>query len=1069
MENLPGLTNINNEILGQYNFTDLAKTAHNLQSLAGDNTYTHKIFAEIVEPVLQAISISPDPDAALNTLERYAKMVFDRNLFYTILRDAPALIPLLTTSFGSSQYLSDTLIRHPEYFEWLMEEGVMSQTKDRDTMYHELSRMVNLTRSIDKKLNAMRRYKRRETLRIGIRDLLGVADLETTTLELSNLAEVSLQVAYELAKVEITEKYGAPLASKEGIGVMEQWGNEGKIPTPQHPNTPLPSLFAVIGMGKLGGRELNFSSDVDVMFVYSDEGKTSKGFENRHYFNKLSEFIIRAMSEITEEGYVFRMDARLRPESSAGIIARSLDSYEAYYEGWGETFDRQALIKARYVAGDEKLGKMFIEMIQPFIYQRYLDEDSISLIKEEIAQTKKRIERRIGDKKSTHVKLGVGSIREIEFIVQVMQLVGGGRDKELRERNTLKSIDALYAKGHFDGTERNHLSEAYRFLRTVEHRIQIEYDRQLHVLPDKPDELDKLAKRTGYSDAGVFTQDYKIHTIRVRQVFEKIFKADYSTEEFDLELLLETNDKSEIEKALKPYGFRDYSAALRRLKLLARGSANIRYSPKAQFLFRKLSPSLLQFISESPDPDMALSNFESFIQVAGARESYYSMFLETSTTVELFTKLCGSSKFLSDILIRQPELLDVLTRSDIIDEPAFQSNTKLSLKKALAQSQSETFETLRKFKNGATLRIGIRDILREADLINTTEELSDLAEVVLQETYELVKIELSHEWGYPENEEVIMKNEEVMNNKNSSFHQVPFAIIGMGKLGGRELNYNSDLDVMYVYSVDGTTTLGKSNYDYFTKLGQELATRLNNAGGGTIYEVDMRLRPFGKAGSIALSLQGYRDYYAKHAETWERQALIKARPVAGDLNLGEEFMKIAHDFAYSQPLNSDQIADIAHTRMRKEDKSRKESRRTHRRRGKASFSIDVKAGYGGIADIEFIAQTLQLIYGTEYPDVRERNTLLAIDKLREVNALTEEQHQQLSQSYKFLRMVENRLRIVHDKSLNALPTDKYELEKLAKRLGYSDNDSKAADKFLQDYQDNTDRNRRLFNEILGET
>ena len=1048
MANLSDLTNITAEILARYNFTDLAKAAHNLHSLAGDNTYTQKIFAEIVEAVLPAISASPDPDAALNNLERYAQMVFDRNLFYAILRDAPALIPLLTTSFGSSQYLSDTLIRHPEYFEWMMEPGVMSQTKNRETMYQELSRMAHLPKSLDNKLNAMRRYKRRETLRIGLRDLLNVADLETTTVELSNLAEASLQVAYELAQAEITDKYGLPQSvSAEELAKRGGSENAGA------------GTYAVIGMGKLGGRELNFSSDVDIMFVYSHEGQTSKGFENRHYFNKMSEFIIRAMSEITEEGYVFRMDARLRPESSAGTIARSIDSYEAYYEGWGETFDRQALIKARYVAGDEKLGRMFIEMIQPFIYQRYLDEyqqyldeDSISLVKEEIAQTKKRIERRLGDKKTTHVKLGIGSIREIEFIVQMMQLVRGGRDKQLRERNTLKAIDALSAKGHFNETERNHLAEAYRFLRTVEHRIQIESDRQLHVLPDKPDDLNKLAKRTGYADSEAFMPDYKKHTNRVRQVFEQMFKPDYSTEKFDLELLLESNDKSEIEPVLKPYGFRDYNIALRRLKLLATGSANIRYSPKTRFLFRRLASSLLQSIGASPDPDMALSNFESFIQVVGARESYYSMFLETPATVELFAKLCGSSKFLSEILIGQPELLDVLTRFSLMEEPTFQANIRTGLRTALSQSSSEPFETLRRFKNGETLRIGIRDILREADLVSTTEELSDLAEVVLQEACELVKIQLSPEWGYP---------------KSADGDEALFAIIGLGKLGGRELNYNSDLDVIYVYSVDGTTTTGKSNYDYFTKLGQELATRLNNASGGAIYDIDLRLRPFGKAGSIALSLQGYQDYYAKHAETWERQALIKARPVAGDVNLGEEFMQIASDFTYSQPLNPDQIAEIVHTRRRKEDKSKKESRRTRRRGQQASFAIDVKAGYGGIADIEFIVQTRQLICGSEHSSVRERNTLLALDKLWEVNALTEAQHRQLSQSYQFLRMVENRLRIVHDRSLNALPTDKYELEKLAKRLGYEDNHAKAADKFRQDYRDNTNRNRELFNEILG--
>jgi len=1074
-----------------------------LQRLAGEPP-TRQLFANIAEALLLAISQSPDPDAALNNLERFANATFDRKILYTFLRDIPALIAVLVTVCGSSQYLADTLIRNPEYFEWLMEPDIINHPKERDVMYKELSQMVNgLAEThrpypLDKKLDAMRRYKRRETLRIGLRDLLGDADVETTTLELSNLADVSLQIACELAEAELTPKLGEPQASEGGRrkaegGMGMARGQEGKkaigacplalLPPCHSPNSSTPdcsiekSTFAVIGMGKLGGRELNFSSDIDVMFVYSSEGKTSAGVENREYFTKMSEFIVTALSKMTEEGYVFRVDIRLRPESSAGSIVRSVDSYEAYYESWGEIWERQALIKARPVAGDKTLGQDFIAMIEPFVYQRYLDLETIELIREDIRQTKARIERRIGAKTvKSHVKLGMGSIRDIEFIVQYLQLINGGKDKELRDRNTLKTIALLCAKGYVDETESARLKSAYRFLRTVEHRLQILADRQLHILPTKPDELNKLAKRMGYPVAQTFLSAHAMHTSYVQEIFQQIFQPPPEDGVLGLESLIESDDEATIAAILKPYNFRDVKAARQRLKLLADGPSNIRFSERTRHLFLDIVPTLLNYVGESPDPDMALDYFERFINVVGARASYYKLFSENPQIIELLVKLCGTSKFLTEILIQNPELLDILTNPELMSRQKSPPTMRAELENTLKRHRVNSFESIRRYKNGEVLRIGIRDILGSAPFVNrtlseTTEDLSHLAEVILQQAYEIVDADLRQEWGSPLDCRLsiadcrlksrggaslpALNQQSTINNHQSK--EVAFAIIGMGKLAGRELNYNSDLDLIFAYSVDGTTTMGKSNYDYFTKLGQELVTRMTNArGGGPVYELDLRLRPFGKAGSIALSLQGYQDYYDKHAEVWERQALIKSRPVAGDVNFGEQFIRIAHAFAYSQPLTSEQMAEIVHTRERKEDKAGKIGSRTS----------DVKIGYGGLADIEFAVQALQLVKGCHNPDVRSPNTLLALEQLRDAGALSAEQCQQLSKLYQFLRLVENRLRIVHDRPFSALPTATYELEKLAKRLGYVDNNLPAAQKFMQAYQDCTFQARRIFNELL---
>ncbi|MFB3041063.1 MAG: hypothetical protein ACE1ZS_04545, partial [Candidatus Poribacteria bacterium] len=553
------------QILEKYGFQDLDRANRNLQNLAGTPALRHE-FAEIVEKLLESIADSPDPDAALNNFDRFTAVTFSRMWLYHLLRDAPFIMRILATCFGSSTYLSDVLVRNPEYFNEIIDRSVMEMPKNREMMYDELSRSVRLSRSAEQKLNALRRYKRKESLRIGLRDFFGDADLETTTLELSNLAEVTLQLCYEIGIAELTPKLGTLQAGDE--------------------NTP--ATFAVIAMGKFGGYELNFSSDIDVMFVYSHEGKTDKGVENSQYFAKLCEFIIKGMSEITSGGYVFRVDIRLRPESSVGTIVRSIDSYEAYYEGWGEIWERQALIKARPVTGDAKLGKQFIQMIQPFVYQRYLDEFSIAEIKADIRQTKARIEQRIINEKgdlNTHVKLGIGSIRDIEFAIQCRQLIHGGPIPALRNRNSLETIELLYQHGLLSQTDRDIFSEAYRFLRMVEHRIQMETDQQQYTLPAKEADLIKFAKRAGYRDTKsqsaleAFQKDYRRHTSAVRSIFETILATPVVKGEIDIISLFTTKDSHIIKEILTPFGFENPREAHRYLKLMAEGPEGVRFSP----------------------------------------------------------------------------------------------------------------------------------------------------------------------------------------------------------------------------------------------------------------------------------------------------------------------------------------------------------------------------------------------------------------------------------------------------------------------------------------------------------
>ena len=1011
-----------------------------LQELSTDETDIQTCFSDIVIRVLKAAIDSPNPEGALNHFSRFAQVAFNRRSLYQLLRDDPFLVRPLLLCFGASTYLSEILIRQSEYFYDIIDAAVMETQKTSQIMYAELKQSISRFASVEQKLRILRRYKRRETLRIGLRDLLKTADVETTTLELSNLAEAALQHCYEIGRDQVMKpKYGTPL-NEDGDA---------------------PCRFAIIGMGKLGGYELNFSSDIDLIFVYSDDARTDLGNENSEYFSRLCEFLIKAMSEITAEGYVFRVDIRLRPESSAGVIIRSMESYESYYEGWGDLWERQALIKARPVAGDMAFGDEFIRMIQPFVYQRYLDGVTLSEIKVDIRRTKARIEEQLvneGANLEKHVKLGPGGIRDIEFTVQCLQMIHGATRKSLCSHNTLEAIAALQENRHLDPADAAALTAAYRFLRTVENCIQIEADQQRYTIPAGETEERQLARRAGYrhtpeTDAlETFRTDYRRHTEQVRAIFQKITTTSIeSADGLDIGILLSEEDPQQLKTFLSAFRFENVREAQRLLRQLANGGDGIQFSPSVRRTFFKLAPTLLNVLRDSPNPDMALRYLSAFTDKVGARSSYYTMFAEKPSTLEVLTRVCGSSLYLADMLIASPELFDLLTVPTLIErsKTIVEKQTE-TLQIAKTTPKERTLPMLRRYKNDEIWRIALRNILGNATLPDTTQELSDLAEAILQAIYPEIEAEMREAHGTP---------------IAPDGTPVTFAIIAMGKFGGRELNFSSDLDVMYVYSADGETTQGRSNADYFSAIGLELVKRLAGNQGMGIYEIDLRLRPHGTGGAIALPLAGYQNYYDNTAEVWERQALTRARIVAGDIEqLGTQFLDIAHAFCYQETLTPAEIAQIVHTRRRQEAQATRRTSTRRRRRGKTQ---NVKSGYGGLVDIEFVVQTLQLVHGGEAPSIRVQNIPFAIDRLHKIGALTAAQRDGLSSAYLFLRRVENALRIVHDRALDALPRNQTELAQLARRLGYTDTENTSTvEAFLQDYGKWTETTRALFNQIL---
>jgi glutamate-ammonia-ligase adenylyltransferase len=1021
------------------------QAAKNLALVAPDAA-TRSQVEEILPTLLTALGRVPDPDLALNNLERYAQQVLDRQFLFSLFRN-PRILHLALTIFGSSQFLSDILIRHPQLFEWLLEPGVLHRAKDKEDLAAEAQQMVAQAFTLERKWSALRRFKSQEILRIGLQDLVGRQSLVGITEELSNLADVVVETGNQFCRLDLVRRHGPPL-------LFDEAGQSRECP------------FVVLGMGKLGGMELNFSSDIDLIFLYEEEGETagtpgtgggpSGRLSHQEFFRKLGEMLMKGLSESSPDGHLYRVDLRLRPEGRSGAIASSLRSCELYYESWGQTWERQAMIKARPMAGSLALGEAFLKMMTPFVYRQSLDLTSL----DEIRAMKDRINLAVAQdpRARRNVKLGYGGIREIEFLVQGVQLLHGGKNPWVREANTLRALHRLAGQGLLADADYEALVRAYTFLRRLEHRLQIIHDRQIHTLPDDPQDLTGLGRRMGYHppehpDAGAaLVADYERHTTAVRHLYDSFLRgtrvdADEAPElPPDAITLFFTSDLplDEVRSRLLPVGFEDVERALRNFQLMREGQSFARVTPEVRRALGQMAPALLAALGGVPDPDLALTTFERFIAGLTARTVFLGLLAETPGLVGLLVRLFGTSEFLSATLLRQPEFLDTLLAPD----PAAVHNRDQiaeDLRRAIqgAEAGSARLDALRRVKKGEELRIGLADILEQAEVTETHRALTSLAEVCLTTALEMAEQDLAVRFGRPD--------------------PAGFCIVGMGKLGGMELGYGSDLDILFVYRDEGETTGPDriSHPEYFSKLADRVTKILTSiTQEGAAYRVDARLRPGGQKGEVALSLQGFESYLARLADLWERQAYIKARPVAGDPEVGAAFLDRARRFVYEGPEEPDLAERILAMRQRIETE----------RVGVGSKTTHVKLGSGGIMDVEFLVQYLQLRHGRLHPALRTPSTLTALRALGQADLLAATDAAVLEESYRFLRRVETRLRIVADLSVNTLPSAPAKLERLAKRMGYLPQaDASAHDRFLADYAAHTGRVRGIVQRVFGDS
>ena len=1027
-------------LLEEQGFAYAARSATNLRLLQ------QALPDHLVQQIAGASLATPLPDMALNGVERVCGCVA-REEFVELCGRRDRLAQLLTIC-GSSPFLVNILCRDPSYFHQLFTRKGIDRARSEAEMLAELRALVPKDADYADIFPLLRRFKFREFLRIAGRDLNGLALLEEVTAELSALAAASLQIACEASRRTLVKEHGRPL--------MET------------PDGPREAEFTIMGMGKFGGRELNFSSDIDLIYFYSsDQGETeglsdgsgaAKGRISLHaFFVKLGEMVSRALSQVTADGFVFRVDLGLRPEGKSGDMACSLRSAATYYEYWGQSWERAAMLKARPVAGSIELGNQVLAAIEPFVYRKYLDYNLI----EDMMAMKKKIDASLArQQESEHnIKLGRGGIREIEFFIQALQLVYAGKNRGLRVRNSLKALEILRDARLIAEEDAAALSDAYRFLRTVEHRIQVVQERQTHSLPKKDDEMLALARRCGYlrpDGLARFREVLESHRSRVSAIYGGLFlsRDEKLTEEVRPEIHLffdRQADPDLIKDMLAERGFANVDAAYDNLLLLRDGTPRAHLTERARRLLEKISPLLLQEIFASPDPDLALTNLERFLCAVGSRSTFYALLAENREIMKLLVSLFATSEFLSKIFIGHPELLDSLVArayaTYVKDREAMEAELEGMLE--AAADYEERLDVLRRYRCEEFLRIGMNDVYGKLGQSELTYQLTGLAEVCLAAACRMAKRELAR-FGHP-----------MYRDADGDLRQAHFAVVAMGKMGGNELNYHSDLDIIYIYDHQGETEGGErqiSNREYFAKLGQKIISILTTATReGYVYKIDTRLRPSGNAGPLVTSLESFRTYHREEAQIWERQALTRARVVYGDERLRRGIEEVIRETVYGTGADEGVRSEIHRLRTRMEVELAREK----------AGSYNIKTGRGGIVDIEFMVQYLQLRHGVDYPEIRSTNTLLALKAMRLCSVLCEDDFVTLQEGYKFLRRLENRLRLIHDYSINDLGGDQKYLDTLARRLGYDPKLRHPGKALMDEYEQITGAVRRVYERILG--
>jgi glutamate-ammonia-ligase adenylyltransferase len=890
-------------------------------------TNTAKVPAELIPPLEKALE-------RFDSIESWAGIIGrDKELAAT-----------LNKVLACSEYAADILARYPAVLEALIVSGRMHRplesgeldpiflqdTPDNETEIHYMRRL--------------RLFRHRELVRIIWRDLVGWSDCAETLRELSSLADACIHAAFVRSSQEMQSRYGVP---------RDEAGNE--------------SNFVIVAMGKLGGGELNFSSDIDVVFLYSERGETdgNRQQSNEEYFRRVAQHFIKLMDDKTADGFVYRVDARLRPFGDSGPLAVSVGAFEDYLQQHGRDWERYAWVKARVVNAWIGAHDFYANILRPFVYRRYLDFGVFSSLREMKSMIEQ--EGRAAANRE-NIKLGPGGIREIEFIVQTLQLVRGGTDRALRQRSLMPALEQLGREQLMPEATVKELAGAYEFLRDVENRLQMIADRQTHELPNDKEDRARLFYANGFDSWDDLYAALNEQRKLVQADFDEILGHERG-EEKDQADAGSSGELQELEQ-LAEASFENPAEIMQRLNTLRSGQQYHRMDELGRGRLDRLLPSVLLACVHVGNPLLALDGTLRVVEAIGRRSAYIALLNENNAALERLVRLCGSSDFLARQVSAHPLLLDELldqriflnapTRDDLLED------LQHRMEGVNPADSEQHFEALRNFQQAAVFRVAVADLSGTLPLMKVSDRLTDIGELVLAEALSMSMQELVTRHGEPRC---------VVDGKQ---RQAGFAIAGYGKLGGLELGYSSDLDIVFMHDSEGESeeTDGENSLDNAVFFGR-LARRITHVltmptQTGSLYEIDTRLRPSGKSGLLVTSLVALDAYQKNEAWTWEQQALLRARAVAGSQPVCEGF-EVVRVRALLEYVNRETLRDEVikmRARMRKElNKGNSEQ-------------FDIKQGEGGVIDIEFLVQYLVLLHAPahasllHYPDnVRQLDAL----------------------------------------------------------------------------------------------
>ena len=905
--------------------------------------------------------------------------------------------------FALSDFAAQLCAREPRLFDELCRSGDLLRAYRNGEQLRALARQVIEVDNEAGLRQVLREYRQREMLRISFRDLLHWNDLQQTTHELSWLAEASLEAA---------------------LGMLSRWQQQ-ELGRPCNAQGQTQSLV-VLGMGKLGAWELNYSSDIDLIFTYPEEGLTRGGrmqLENSEYFTRLGRRLIAALDAVTADGFVFRVDMRLRPFGESGPLAMSFDAFEEYYQTHGREWERYAMIKARVVAGDRDQGARLTETLRPFIYRRYIDFGVFASLRE----MKQLIERQVARKGMEHnVKLGAGGIREIEFIGQAFQLIHGGRREQLRQRPILKVLQALVEVDLLPGYVVAELREAYIFLRNTEHRLQMWRDEQTHNLPVDAQGQARLALAMDCGDWQTFSSKLASHREQVGSHFRQVFAAPQGEEQTetgshaDLQYVWQDSlDVAQAEEVLQEAGYRDTREMLRRLQELRESHACRALSAQGHRRLDRLMPLLLgaagSISDNAGEADTALVRVLGLIEQIARRTAYLSLLVENPIALSQLVRLCAASPWITGLLTNYPllldELIDVRSLYQLPSREQLLAELEMRFQGIDEGDLERQMDILRQFKQANVLRVAAADVTANMPLMRVSDHLTEIAEVILQRVLALAWQHMVKRHGHPP----------------SQYDGKPcdpgFAVIGYGKLGGIELGYGSDLDIVFLHAgaEDGVTD-GNQPIDsavFFARLAQRMTHLLNTqTTAGILYEIDLRLRPSGASGLLVTNLEAFRAYQQEDAWTWEHQALVRARVVAGDEYLAAGFAEVRREILARPRDKAELVSEVSkmRERMRNELGSKKPE------------EFDLKQDLGGIVDIEFMVQYAVLQWSVDHPQLLEwTDNIRLLEALVATGLLAAADGEQLADAYRVYRAEVHRLKLQAQPA--RVPADRFAAER----------------------------------------